>query len=48
MKKIIIVAALSKSLIDFRGELIEDIKNKGYQVVTASPPLSEKYLNIFN
>lgn len=48
MKKIIIVAALSKSLIDFRGELIEDIKNKGYQVVTASPPLSENYLNIFN
>ena len=47
MKKIIIVTATSKSLINFRGDLIIDIKNKGYNVITASPALSEEYINIF-
>ena len=47
MKKIIIVAPISKSLINFRGDLITDMKNKGYNVITASPVLSEEYSNIF-
>ena len=47
MKKIIIVAPVSKSLINFRGDLIKDMKNKGYNVITASPALSGKYVNIF-
>jgi glycosyltransferase involved in cell wall biosynthesis len=47
MKKIIIVAPISKSLINFRGDLIKDMKNKGYNVITASPALSGKYVNIF-
>ena len=47
MKKIIIVAPISKSLIDFRGDLIQEMKNKGYNVITASPALSEEYSNIF-
>ena len=47
MKKIIIVAPISKSLINFRGDLIQEMKNKGYNVITASPALSEEYSNIF-
>ena len=47
MKKIIIVAPVSKSLINFRGDLIKDMKNKGHNVITASPALSEEYVNIF-
>ena len=47
MKKIIIVAPISKSLINFRGDLIKDIKNKGHNVITASPALSGNYVNIF-
>ena len=47
MKKIIIVSPISKSLINFRGDLIKDMKNKGYNVITASPALSEEYSNIF-
>jgi len=47
MKKIIIVAPVSKSLIDFRGDLIKDMKNKGYNVITVSPALTEDYANIF-
>ena len=47
MKKIIIVAPLSKSLINFRGDLIKDMKNKGYKVITASPALTREYVNIF-
>ena len=46
MKKIIIVAPVSV-LINFRGDLIKDMKNKGYNVITASPALSEEYVNIF-
>jgi glycosyltransferase involved in cell wall biosynthesis len=47
MKKIIIVAPISDSLINFRGDLIQDIKNKGCKVITVSPTPSEEYLNIF-
>ena len=47
MKKIIIIAPVSKSLINFRGDLIKDMKNKGYNVITASPALSEEFVNIF-
>ena len=47
MKKIIIVASLPESLINFRGELIQDIKDKGCKVITVSPPPSEMYSNIF-
>lgn len=47
MKKIIIVAPLSKSLINFRGDLIKDMMNRGYNVVTASPDLSKEYSDIF-
>ena len=47
MKKIIIVAPVSKSLINFRGDLIKDMKNNGHNVITASPALSEEYVNIF-
>ena len=47
MKKIIIVAPVSKSLINFRGDLIKDMKNKGYNVITVSPALTEDYANIF-
>lgn len=47
MKKIIIVAPISKSIINFRGDLIKEMKNKGYNVITASPALSEEYSNIF-
>ena len=47
MKKIIIVAPISDSLINFRGDLIQDIKNKGCEVITISPAPSEEYLNIF-
>ena len=47
MKKIIIVAPISDSLINFRGDLIQDIKNKGYEVITVSPAPSEEYSNIF-
>ena len=31
MKRLIIVAPISDSLINFRGDLIQDIKNKGYE-----------------
>ena len=34
MKRLIIVAPISDSLINFRGDLIQDIKNKGYEVNT--------------
>ena len=47
MKKIIIVAPIPESLINFRGELIQDIKDKGCKVITVSPPPSEVYSNIF-
>ena len=47
MKKIIIVSPISMSLINFRGDLIQEMKNKGYNVITASPALSEEYSNIF-
>ena len=47
MKKIIIVAPISDSLINFRGDLIKDIINKNYKVVTLSPVLSEEYTKIF-
>ena len=47
MKKIIIVAPISDSLINFRGDLIQDIKNKGCEVITVSPAPSEDYSNIF-
>ena len=47
MKKIIIVAPISDSLINFRGDLIQDIKNKGCEVITVSPAPSEEYLKIF-
>jgi len=46
MKKIIIVAPISYSLINFRGDLIQDIKNKGCKVVTVSPTPSEEHSNI--
>jgi len=47
MKKIVIVAPIPGSLINFRGELIQDIKDKGCEVITVSPPPSEVYSNIF-
>ena len=47
MKKIIIVAPISESLINFRGDLIKDMKNKGCNVITVSPALSEEHSNIF-
>ena len=47
MKKIIIVAPISDSLINFRGDLIQDMKNKGCEVITVSPTPSEEYSNIF-
>jgi len=47
MKKIIIVASKSRSLINFRGWLIQDIQNKGCKVVTISPTPSEELSNIF-
>lgn len=47
MKKIIIVAPLSESLTNFRGDLIKDFMNKGYNVITASPDLSKEYSDIF-
>ena len=47
MKKIIIVAPISDSLINFRGDLIRDIKNKGCEVITVSPTPSEEYSNVF-
>ena len=47
MKKIIIVAPISDSLINFRGDLIQDIKNKGCEVITVSPAPPEEYSNIF-
>ena len=34
MKKIIIIAPISDSLINFRGDLIQDIKDKGCKVIT--------------
>ena len=47
MKKIIIVAPISDSLINFRGDLIQDIKNKGCKIITVSPTPSKEYSNIF-
>jgi len=47
MKKIIIVAPISDSLINFRGDLIQDIKDKDCKVITVSPTPSEEYVNIF-
>lgn len=47
MKKIIIVASLPESLINFRGELIQNIKDKDCEVITVSPPPSEVYSDIF-
>jgi len=47
MKKVIIVAPISESLINFRGDLIKDIKNKDCEVITVSPAPSEEYSNIF-
>ena len=46
MKKIIIVASLPESLINFRGELIQNIKDKDCEVITVSPPPSEVYSDI--
>ena len=47
MKKIIIGASLPESLINFRGELIQHIKDKDCEVITVSPPPSEVYSDIF-
>lgn len=37
MSKIIIVSAYAQSLINFRGELIKEMVNKGHQVITLAP-----------
>ena len=47
MKKIIIVAPIADSLINFRGDLIQDMKNKGREVITVSPAPSEQYSKVF-
>ena len=47
MKKIIIAGPVSKSLINFRGDLIKDMKNKGYNVITAFRQLLHRSMKIF-
>ena len=47
MKKIIIVTALSDSLINFRGDLIQSMKDKFYKVITISPGPSMEYAKVF-
>ena len=47
MKKIIIVAPRADTLINFRGDLIQDMKDKSYKVITISPTPSEEYSDIF-
>ena len=47
MKKIIIVTALSDSLINFRGDLIQSMKDKFYKVITISPGPSKEYAKVF-
>jgi len=47
MKKVIIVAPTSDSLINFKGDLIQDMKNKGCEVISVSSAPSEQYSNIF-
>jgi len=47
MKKIIIVTSLSDSLINFRGDLIQSMKDKFYKVITVSPGPSKEYAKVF-
>lgn len=47
MKKVIIIAPIYDSLINFRGDLIEEIKNKDCEVITISPAPSKQYRETF-
>ena len=47
MKKVIIISPIFDSLINFRGDLINEIKKKDYEVVTVSPAPSKQYLKTF-
>tara|TARA_X000000368_G_C23046974_1_gene719570 strand:- start:572 stop:2836 length:2265 start_codon:yes stop_codon:yes gene_type:complete len=47
MKKVIIISPIFDSLINFRGDLIQEIKNKNYEIVTISPEPSKQYLETF-
>jgi glycosyltransferase involved in cell wall biosynthesis len=47
MKKIIIISPIFDSLINFRGDLIQEIKNRNYEVITVSPAPSKQYLETF-
>lgn len=42
MGKILIIAPLSKSLVNFRGDLMKDIRKKGYDVVAVIPDNTDK------
>jgi len=45
VKNILIVASLSNSLINFRGDLILDLTKNGYRVFTAAPDISSEVRN---
>ena len=47
MKKVIIISPIFDSLINFRGDLINEIKKKDYEVVTVSPAPSKQYQKTF-
>lgn len=47
MKKVIIIAPIFDSLINFRGELLQEIKKKNYEITTISPPPSKLYEKAF-
>ena len=48
VSKFLLVGVVPKSLLNFRGELIEAIKSQGYSVLTVSSPMSESLQQDFS
>ena len=46
MKKILILAPIASSLLNFRGDLIQDLKKNNCEVITISPKPSKEYFKI--
>ena len=45
MKNILLIASLGNSLLNFRGDLIAELVNRGFKVFAAAPDISEKVAN---
>ena len=46
MKKILILAPIASSLLNFRGDLIKDLKKNNCEVITISPKPSKECFKI--